>query len=45
LNLYKYGTLGLLAIIIAESQFNVNILHMSEIIKYFSSFVIQQLSF
>jgi len=45
LNLYKYGTLGLFAIIIAESQFKVNILHMSEIIKYFSSFVIQQLSF
>ena len=45
MNIYKYGTLGLLAIIIAESQFKVNILHMSELIGYFTSFVIRLLSF
>jgi len=45
MNIYKYGTLGLLAIIIAESQFKVNILHMSEIIGYFTSFVVRLLSF
>ena len=45
MNIYKYGTLGLFAIIIAESQFKVNILHLSEIINYFSSYVIQLLAF
>jgi len=45
MNIYKYGTLGLFAIIIAESQFKINILHLSEIIGYFTSFVIQLLQF
>ena len=45
MNIYKYGTLGLFAIIIAESQFKVNILHLSEIIGYFTKFVIQFLQF
>ena len=45
MNIYKYGTIALFAIIIAETQFNVNILHLSELINYFSSSVIQLLSF
>ena len=45
MNIYKYGTLVLFAIIIAESQFRVNILHLSEIIGYFTKFVIQLLQF
>lgn len=45
MNIYKYGTLVLFAIIIAESQFKWNILHLSELINYFSTFIIQQLSF
>jgi len=45
MNIYTYGTIGLFAIIIAESQFKVNILHLSEIINYFSTFIIQLLSF
>ena len=45
MNIYKYGTLGLFAIIIAESQFHLNILHLSEIIGSFTSFFVQLLSF
>ncbi len=45
MNIYKYGTLALFAIIIAESQFNINILHLSVIVHSFSSFIIQLLSF
>ena len=45
MNIYKYGTIALFAIIIAETQFKVNILHLSELINYFSSSVIQILSF
>ena len=45
MNIYKYGTIALFAIIIAESQFKVNILHMSELTGYFTSFVIDLLSF
>jgi len=45
MNIYKYGTLGLFAIIIAETQFNVNILHLSELIGYFTRYIIQLLSF
>lgn len=45
MNIYKYGTIALFAIIIAETQFKVNILHLSELINYFSSSVIQLLSF
>ena len=45
MNIYTYGTMGLFAIIIAETQFKVNILHLTELINYFSSSVIQLLSF
>lgn len=45
MNIYKYGTLGLFAIIIAESQFHLNILHLSDIIGLFTSFFVQLLSF
>jgi len=45
MNIYKYGTLGLFAIIIAETQFKVNILHLSELIGYFTRYIIQLLSF
>jgi len=45
MNIYTYGTITLFAIIIAETQFKVNILHLSELINYFSSSVIQMLSF
>jgi len=45
MNIYKYGTLGLFAIIIAETQFKVNILHLSELIGYFTTDIIQLLSF
>jgi len=42
-NLYKYGTLGLLVIIIAESQLKINILHLGEIINAVVSFIINLL--
>ena len=45
MNIYTYGTVVLFAIIIAETQFKLNILHLSELINYFSSSVIQILSF
>jgi Zn-dependent protease len=45
MNIYTYGTVVLFAIIIAETQFKLNILHLSELINYFSSSVIQLLSF
>jgi len=45
MNMYKYGTMVLFAIIIAESQFNINILHLSEMIHGITSFFIQLLGF
>lgn len=45
MNLYKYGTLVLFAIIIAENQFNINILHISELVNSISSYIIQLLAF
>jgi len=45
MNMYKYGTMVLFAIIIAESQFNINILHISEMVGSLSSFFIQLLGF
>jgi len=45
LNMYKYGTLVLLAIIIAESQFNINILHISDLVGNISGFFIQLMGF
>lgn len=44
-NLYKYGTLGLLLIIIAESKFDVNILHLSDLVGGITTFFIQLLHF
>ncbi len=38
-NIYKYGTLGLLLIIIAESTLGINILHISETIQFVLRFV------
>lgn len=45
MNIYKYGTLVLFAIIIAESQFNINILHISELVGGITSFFIQLFGF
>jgi Zn-dependent protease len=45
MNIYKYGTIALLAIIVAESQFKIEILHISEIVNYLASGIIQLLSF
>jgi len=45
MNLYKYGTMVLFAIIIAESQFNINILHISELVGGLTSYFIQLLGF
>jgi len=45
LNMYKYGTLVLLAIIIAESQFNINILHISDLVGSITGFFIQLMGF
>jgi hypothetical protein len=43
--MYKYGTLILLAIIIAESQLKINILHISELVGAITSFFIKLLAF
>jgi len=45
MNLYKYGTLGLLVIIIAENNMNINILHLSGMINSVSSFFMRLLAF
>ena len=45
MNMYKYGTLVLLAIILAESNLNINILHISELVGGITSFCIQLLGF
>jgi len=45
MHIYQYGTLGLFAIIIAESQFHINILHISELVSGLTSFFIQLLGF
>ena len=45
LNLYKYGTLALLFLIIAENSLNVNILHLSEMINAIASFFIGLMGF
>lgn len=44
-NIYIYGTLVLLVIIIAENKFNINILHISGLVNGFSLFVIKLLKF
>jgi len=43
--LYKYGTMGLLAIIIAENYLNVNILHLSDMIQSVTAFIMSLLNF
>jgi len=45
LNMYKYGTLVLFAIIIGESQFNINILHISDLVGGITGFFIQLMGF
>ena len=45
MNMYKYGTLGLLAIILIESNLHINILHLSNLVGGITSFFFQLLSF
>jgi len=45
MNMYKYGTLVLLAIILVESNLHINILHISELVGAITSFFIQLLGF
>jgi Zn-dependent protease len=45
LNLYKYGTAVLLAIILAENYLHVNILHLSQAINHITVFFLNLLSF
>ena len=45
MNMYKWGTLVLLAIIIAESKLNINILHISELVGGITSFFFRLLNF
>jgi len=44
-NLYKWGTAGLLAIILAENYLHVNILHLSQLINHITVFFIRLLAF
>jgi len=43
--LYKYGTMGLLGIIIAENYFNLNILHLSDMIHSVAALILNLLNF
>ena len=43
--LYKYGTIGLLVVIVAENQLNINILHLSDFIDFFSGWMFRILHF
>jgi len=43
--LYKYGTMGLLGIIIAENYLNLNILHLSNMIHSVAAFIMNLLNF
>lgn len=45
INMYKYGTLVLLAIIIAESYLKINILHISDLVGSITSFFFQLFGF
>lgn len=45
MNLYKWGSLGLLVIIIAESKLNINILHISDMVSTITSFFFGILNF
>lgn len=44
-NMYKYGTFVLLAIILAENNLNINILHLSDAVRGITSFFINLMSF
>lgn len=44
-NLYKYGTVGLLLIILAESNLDVNILHLSGMVHSVTTFIMQFMAF
>jgi Zn-dependent proteases len=45
MNMYRWGTFVLFAIIIAENQFNINILHLTSLIREITSFFFQLLNF
>jgi len=45
MNMYKWGIFVLFAIIIAENQFNLNILHLSDFVGNLSKYFIHLLSF
>ena len=45
MNMYKWGTFGLFAIIIAENKFNLNILHLSQFVNGITGFFLQVLDF
>ena len=45
MNMYKWGTFGLFAIIIAENKFNLNILHLSQFVNGITGFFLQVLGF
>jgi Zn-dependent protease len=44
-DLYKWGSLGLLVIIIAESKLDINILHISTLVSSLTQFFLQLLNF
>ncbi len=45
MNLYRYGTLGLFLIIIAENKFHINILHLSNLVHGITTFFLRLLNF
>jgi len=45
INLYKYGTVGLLVIILAESNLHINILHLSGMVNSVTTFIMQLMAF
>jgi Zn-dependent protease len=45
MNMYRWGTFFLFAIIIAENKFNLNILHLSDFINFLSKFFMNLMGF
>lgn len=45
MNMYKYGSMGLLAIILMESYLHINILHLSSLVGSLTSFFLNWLQF
>lgn len=45
MNMYKYGSIGLLAIILIESNLHINILHLSNLVGGLTSFFLKLLKF